>query len=122
MELMFRVCDVGSLPICSCLSENPSDRLISSGNPEHTSSESPSKWSSAVGGESSLSVIVLIVAQSTPLYKIYYKRCTCEATCACSVRPRWLPWGFKFHPGTREWLASVWLGAGESCQQGFRRL
>src|SRR6185437_893153 len=63
MELMFRVCEVGSLPICSCLSENPSDRLISSGNPDNTSSESPSKWSSAAGGESSLSAIVLIVAQ-----------------------------------------------------------
>jgi len=41
MELMFRVCEVGSLPICSCLSENPSDRLMSSGNPDNTSSEIP---------------------------------------------------------------------------------
>ena len=86
MELMFRVCDVGSLPICSCLSENPSDRLISSGNPDNTSSESPSKWSSAADGESSLSAIVLIVAQSTSLYKIYYNRFACGGAYAGSVR------------------------------------
>src|SRR6202042_3586812 len=96
MELMFRVCDVGSLPICSCLSENPSDRLISSGNPDNTSSESPSKWSSAAGGESSLSAIVLIVAQSSPLYKIYYNRTVSPAAAHTQVLPG--KGGFRLSP------------------------